>query len=318
MNDIDRSAFIHPEAIVENGAIIGAKTRIWAFAHVLPGATIGENCNICDHTFIENEVVIGNNVTIKCGVYLWNGTLLENFVFIGPNVTFTNDKYPRSKQYPEVWGKILIEEGASIGANATILPGVCIGKNAMVGAGAVVTNNVPANAKVVGNPAKIVGYVDTTISPYQEDQFSDSFEHATGLGGVSVFQLPNIIDLRGNLSVGELEKHFPFTPKRYFLVYNVPSAKVRGEHAHKKCQQFMVCVKGQVSVVADNGEKRQEYLLNQPNIGIYIPPMVWAVQYKYSQDAVLLVLASHTYDPDDYIRDYNKYLEMVKTGHTKS
>ena len=305
-------ANIHSGAIVENGAIIGANTRVWAFAHILPGAIVGKDCNICDHTFIENNVVIGDRVTLKCGVYLWNGIVLENDVFIGPNVAFTNDKYPRSKKYPLEWEKTVVEEGASIGANATILPGICIGKKAMVGAGAVVTNNVPANAKVTGNPARITGYVDTATSKDEKKQYTNACEHSTLIDGVSIFKLEIINDLRGNLSFGEWNQHFPFKPLRYFLVYNVPSAKVRGEHAHKKCQQFLVCLKGQVSVVADDGKKRQEFLLDRLNIGLYIPPMVWAVQYKYSKDAILLVLASLTYDSEDYIRDYNKYLEMVK------
>src|SRR5262249_32837011 len=123
--------FIHPQALCESEQI-GKNTRIWAFAHILPAAKIGENCNICDHVFIENEVVVGNNVTIKCGVQLWDGIEIEDNVFIGPNVTFTNDKNPRSKIYPPDFLSTRVEAGASIGANATILPGITIGKNAMI------------------------------------------------------------------------------------------------------------------------------------------------------------------------------------------
>ena len=147
--------FIHPAADVQTTRI-GAQSRIWQFAVVLQGASIGENCNINSHTFIENDVVIGNNVTIKCGVYLWDGIRIHNNVFIGPNATFTNDKFPRSKQYPSAFQPIIIEEGASIGANATILGGITIGKHAMIGAGSVVTRNVPANELWVGNPARFV------------------------------------------------------------------------------------------------------------------------------------------------------------------
>lgn len=133
---------------------IGVGTSIWQFCVVLPEAQIGNECNICSHCFIENDVIIGDRVTVKCGVQLWDGLRIENDVFIGPNVTFTNDMQPRSKQYPEVFYQTIIREGASIGANATILPGIEIGQGAMVGAGAVVTKSVAAGLTVVGNPAK--------------------------------------------------------------------------------------------------------------------------------------------------------------------
>lgn len=151
--------FIHPNALVENEHI-GPGSRIWAFAHILPGAKIGIDANICDHTFIENDVVIGDRVTIKSGVYLWDGIELEDDVFVGPNATFTNDVFPRSKQYLESYPRTRVCRGASIGANATILPGIVIGEFAMVGAGAVVTRDVPSRAVVVGNPARVVRFVE--------------------------------------------------------------------------------------------------------------------------------------------------------------
>jgi acetyltransferase-like isoleucine patch superfamily enzyme len=133
---------------------IGEDTNIWQFCVVLPGAKIGNNCNICSHCLIENDVVIGDRVTIKSGVQVWDGVILEDDVFIGPNVTFTNDNKPRSKVYPVEFLKTRVCKGASIGANATILPGVTIGEGAMVGAGAVVTKNVKPHMTVLGNPAK--------------------------------------------------------------------------------------------------------------------------------------------------------------------
>ncbi|MCU1790996.1 N-acetyltransferase [Pectobacterium polaris] len=151
--------FIHPLSDVQSENI-KKNTKIWQFSVILKNAIIGENCNICAHTFIENDVVIGDNVTIKSGVYIWDGIRIENNVFIGPNVTFTNDKTPRSKVYPEKFPITTIEEGASIGANATILPGLTLGKNCMVGAGAVVTKDVPENGLVVGNPAKLVRIIN--------------------------------------------------------------------------------------------------------------------------------------------------------------
>jgi UDP-2-acetamido-3-amino-2,3-dideoxy-glucuronate N-acetyltransferase len=152
---------IHPQAIVESTQI-GDKSRIWAFSHVLSGAKIGRDVNLCDHTFVENDVVIGDRVTVKSGVQLWDGLYIEDDVFIGPNVAFTNDLFPRSKQYPnDGFPKTYIKKGASIGANATILPGLTIGEGAMIGAGAVVTKDVPAYAVVVGNPAQIIRTLET-------------------------------------------------------------------------------------------------------------------------------------------------------------
>lgn len=149
-------SFIHSHALVDGGAVIGARTRVWAFAHVLPGARIGNDCNICDGVFVENDVIVGDRVTVKCGVQLWDGVRLEDDVFVGPNATFTNDPFPRSCEHPEQFPVTTVKHGASIGANATILPGITIGERAMVGAGAVVTRDVPADTVVVGNPAKVL------------------------------------------------------------------------------------------------------------------------------------------------------------------
>jgi UDP-2-acetamido-3-amino-2,3-dideoxy-glucuronate N-acetyltransferase len=148
---------IHPTADVQT-ASIGENTAIWQFSIILSKAVIGANCNINSYCFIENDVIIGNNVTVKCGVYLWDGILLEDYVMIGPNVTFTNDLYPRSKQ-PFVVLKTIIKKGASLGANATILGGITIGEYALIGAGSVVTKNVPGNTLWVGNPASQKGFI---------------------------------------------------------------------------------------------------------------------------------------------------------------
>lgn len=155
---ISPSAFIHSHAIVEPGATVGDKTRVWAWAHVFPRAVIGSECNICDHCLIENDVVIGDRVTVKSGNYIWDGARIDNNVHLGPNVVFTNDVYPRSKQDFKL-GTITIGEGASVGANSTLLPNISIGQYALVGAGSVVTRDVPAFALVRGNPARRVGWV---------------------------------------------------------------------------------------------------------------------------------------------------------------
>lgn len=144
---------IHALADVQATAI-GENTRIWQFVVVLPGAKIGQDCNICSHCLIENDVIIGDRVTVKSGVQLWNGLRVGDDVFIGPNVTFTNDKHPKSGNVNFTLLSTRIADGASIGGGATLLPGVQIGAGAIVGAGAVVTKDVPAGATVVGNPAK--------------------------------------------------------------------------------------------------------------------------------------------------------------------
>jgi acetyltransferase-like isoleucine patch superfamily enzyme len=156
-------SFIHPSADVAESQI-GHGTRVWQFVVVLKGAKIGADCNICAHTLIEGTVVIGNRVTVKSGVQIWDGSIIGDDVFIGPNATFSNDLYPRSRQYPTRFLGVTIRNGASVGANATLLPGITIGEKALVGAGAVVTKDVPARAVVVGNPAKIVRYLDDSVS----------------------------------------------------------------------------------------------------------------------------------------------------------
>ena len=310
------SAFIHPQGLCES-IDVGEGTRVWAFAHVLAGAHIGRDCNICDHVFIEEDVVVGDRVTVKCGVQLWNGLRVGDDVFIGPNATFSNDNFPRSRQRPAKFAETTIENGASIGANATVLPGLVIGRNAMVGAGSVVTRSVPANAIVVGNPAHIVGYVDATrignvrtaskIAPPAEPG-----SQPIGVGDVRLHRLPRVADMRGSLSVGEFGRTVPFDAKRYFVVFDVPSREVRGEHAHRESHQFLVCVRGSVAAIVDDGVHRAELLLDRPELALHIPPMIWGTQYRYTDDAVLLVFASHYYDPDEYIRDYALYLEALR------
>jgi UDP-2-acetamido-3-amino-2,3-dideoxy-glucuronate N-acetyltransferase len=156
---ISPGAFLHSLAVVEPGAQIGSRTRVWQYCVILSGAVVGEDCNICAQCLIEGGATVGSRVTVKSGVQLWDGVTLEDDVFAGPNVTFTNDRLPRSRRCPPEFARTRVCQGASLGANATILPGVTIGSWAMIGAGAVVTRTVSAHALVLGNPARLAGWV---------------------------------------------------------------------------------------------------------------------------------------------------------------
>jgi len=305
--------FIHKLADV-NSATIGEDSRIWQFVIILPLAVIGRECNICSHCLIENDVIIGDRVTVKSGVQLWDGLRVGDDVFIGPNASFANDLFSRRSQKSAELFQTNIQAGASIGAGATILPGVTIGSNAVVLAGAVVTRSVPPNAVVDGSPAKIISYVNAQNDAdiYESSLGTDLGATATLVKGAVIHHLPRIPDIRGSLTVGEFDRSIPFDAKRYFLVFDVPSVETRGEHAHRECHQFLICVRGSCAVVADDGANRQEFLLDRPDVGLHLSPMVWGIQYKYSADAVLLVFASHYYDSSDYIRNYSDFLAIVK------
>jgi dTDP-4-dehydrorhamnose 3,5-epimerase-like enzyme len=179
----------------------------------------------------------------------------------------------------------------------------------MIAAGAVVTRNVPPFAVVKGNPGRITGFVDQ-----DNEKKSPKADFDGGvIKGVKPVSLSLVNDLRGDLLVAELNDRIPFPVKRMFYVMNVPSHRLRGEHAHKECHQLLFCLQGSVWVSVDNGRERGTWLLERPDQGIHIAPMVWAAQYRYSQNAVLGVFASHAYDPSDYIRDYEEFLRLVKT-----
>jgi acetyltransferase-like isoleucine patch superfamily enzyme/dTDP-4-dehydrorhamnose 3,5-epimerase-like enzyme len=316
MTALDSSIFVHPLGICES-THIGRGTRIWAFAHILPNARIGCDCNICDGVFIENEAAIGDRVTVKSGVQLWDGVTLEDDVFVGPNATFTNDMYPRSKEHQTHPLKTLVKRGASIGANATILPGVVIGERAMIGAGTIVIRDVPARAIVVGNPGRIVGYADTVshdtrlVKPTENLAPGLVENSSLRIPGCQLWRFPTFGDMRGDITVAQFDRHLPFDIKRIFFIHNVPSGDVRGEHAHRTCAQLLLALSGGVSVVVDDGVRREEIRLDNPSVGLFISPKHWSTQYLFAPGTVLAVFCSENYDSQEYIRDHDEFLDFI-------
>jgi len=311
-HDPSQQYFAHPDALIESGDI-GPRTNIWAFVHVFEGTRIGADCNICDRAFIEASD-IGDRVTLKSNVQVEEGVVIKDDVFIGPNVVFANDPFPRSKRHLASYPRTLVGRGASIGANATILPGLRIGALSMIGAGSVVTRDVPARAIVVGNPGYVTGYLDGNGKDRLKARPATSEAAAPLIGGATLYRLPRITSYCGHLSFAELNQSLPFPVSRYFLVFGVPGRQIRGEHAHKKLHQYLVAVHGSCSVRLFDGERSEEILLDRPECALHVPPMVWSTQYRYSADAVLLVLASDIYREGDYIRDIDEYQSAVAQG----
>jgi len=217
---------------------------------------------------------------------------------------------------------IVIREFARLDAACVIGEGVTIGQGSLVRAGAVVLRDVPPNAIVEGNPAQVVGYVkrgglDHRSEPRLIDVASLTTMDrparlALDVGGSALYLMRNVVDTRGSLTVGEVPNEVPFSPARYFAVYGVPSVELRGEHAHKRCQQFLICLHGSCRVLLDDGDDRCEITLDRPDVGVFMPEMIWGTQYRYSTDAVLLVFASRPYESDDYLRNYDDFLAERK------
>lgn len=282
-------------------------------AHIEDGAHLGEGCSVGHGALLERGVTVGSRVVVESGARLLSGAQVEDDVYIGHNAVLANRRYPSAGERRFEHQGPVLRRGASIGANATILPGVTIGRGSVVGAGAVVSRDVPPHAIVTGNPARLQGYVGSPLTRTRAEAAMIGADALPSLAvkGAVLYRQKLVKDVRGNLTVGEAGEGLPFVPRRYFIVTDVPNARVRGEHAHRTLEQFLVCVRGRCSVIVDDGAQREEVLLDRSDVGLYVPPMVWAVQYKYSQDAMLLVLASAEYDPDDYIRDYDEFLSAL-------
>ena len=287
------------------GPRIHPSTTMGAEVEVASDAEVGPNC------YLDGRISIGSRTKLISSVSLTGAARLGEACVIEPNVTMTN----ASAAATDPDAILILGDGVHVGAGSVLARGVIIGVAARISAGTIVTRNVPAYAIVSGNPAAITGYVSPTTpdAPLSIKRIDDAMEpgrYPCNVAGVSIFKYKRIRDLRGDLSVGEFGRNVPFEAKRFFLVYDVPSAETRGEHAHRVCEQFLICVSGYVAVVVDDGLQREEVELNAPNIGLYIPPKVWGVQYKYSPNAVLLVFASHYYDESDYIRDYDDFIHL--------
>jgi len=276
-------------------------TELRSHAHA---TSIDELAHIDPRAFVAHDCVV------KSGAHICAGVTIERGVYVGANVAFA--------ELPDAvdGGPTRVKVEAWIGPNATIGAGLTIGARAVVRPGAVVTRSVPPGAIVEGNPAAIVGYVgakDHVAAPIiaPAAPAKRPAVQATPVNGVTLHHFPLIPDLRGNLTVGEFDRQVPFKPLRYFMVFGVPNREIRGEHAHHRCEQFLICVRGSCSVVADDGENKIEVMLDGPDQGLYLPPLTWGVQYKYSADAMLMVFASHYYDAADYIREYDEFQAVV-------
>lgn len=284
-------------AIVHDGALVDASATLGDYVVVYPGAELAEDTVVAGFTQI------------------WSGVKLERGVSLGAGVSLDR---PHDEASQIVFGA-----RSQVGAGATIGRGVKVGQGAVIEAGTVVAHDVPPHAIVSGTAARIIGYVEHLAPSANENWHRQADFPATpstvklGVGDVTLHRFKYVQDPRGDLSVGEFMKDIPFSPKRYFLVMNVPTEKTRGEHAHHKCHQFLICVKGSCAVVVDDHHSRCEVLLDSPDMGIYLPPLTWGIQYKYSSDAVLLVFTSDYYEAADYIRDYDEFAAVVQAQEGK-
>ncbi|CAN7710944.1 WxcM-like domain-containing protein [Pseudoduganella sp. LjRoot289] len=288
---MQRSPSSSPSAVVHDGAQVDAGAVLGDYVVVYAGAELAAGSAVAGFTQV------------------WSGVRLEAGARLAAGVTL--------EQPDDASGHTVFGSQSKVGAGATICAGVKVGLGAVVEAGTVVNHDVPPYAIVSGSPARITGYVEHLAQAeraHWHRQADFPAVQATvplGVGGVTLHRFKAVKDPRGDLSVGEFVREIPFEPKRYFLVYNVPTEKTRGEHAHHKCHQFLICVKGSCAVVVDDNESRCEVLLESPDQGIYLPPLTWGIQYKYSHDAVLLVFTSDYYEAADYIRDYDQFSAVV-------
>lgn len=276
---------IHPDAVCSE-ASLGPRVRVDALALVAPDAVVEEDGHIGPQATIGPGAHLGPRVEVGAGARVGEG--------------------------------VRVEAGAHVGANAVLASGIGVGRGGVVEPGAYVIADVPATAIVRGNPAVIVGYAHTARGPSTVRDLDAGSVPRDVPGGCALWPLPRFQDLRGSLVAVEFERDLPFVPARSFLVFDVPSEEVRGEHAHRWCSQVLVAAHGALSVVVDDGRASAEVRLDRPDEGLLVPPGVWGIQYRFSGDAVLCVYASHPYDPDDYIRDYEDFLEFATPSQAET
>ncbi|MFZ4986411.1 MAG: WxcM-like domain-containing protein [Blastocatellia bacterium] len=284
--------------------------KAWTHSLIDPEARVADTAILGDFVIVSKGAFIGDGVRIHGFTQIWEDVRIESNVILESGVVLQR---PLSAD-----GKATIfRPGCVIGAGAVIRHGVTIGEGAIIRPGSVVEHDIPPYAIVSGFPARAVGYVESISSEVRSAwrlQATFPSTPATvplGVGAVTLHRLKKVCDPRGDLSVGEFPLDIPFEPKRYFLVFNVPSENTRGEHAHRKCHQFLICVNGSCALVVDDGKSRCEILLESRDMGVHLPPMTWGIQYKHSKDAVLLVFTSEYYDADDYIRDYGDFIALT-------
>lgn len=272
----------HTTAICESNTI-GDQTSVDAYSVISKTARLGKHCKIGCFSHIKDKCDIGNQTSI------------------GSNCVIAE--------------KVQIEEDCKLGDNVSILAGIQIGQGAVIRSGSVVTRHVPPHAIISGNPAEIEYYASENVESLDQSIVTSNKKIDAPLsldvGRSALWPLPNFDDMRGTLTVSEYEKDLPFKPERSFLVYNVPNNKIRGEHAHKQCDQFLIAVHGTLSILLDDGKARREVQLQSPDQGVYMPAGIWGTQYKFSSDAVLLVFASRPYENDDYLRTYADFLNYI-------
>lgn len=301
-------ATISSSATIAADAVVGKDSQVGAGSSIAAGCILGEAVGLAANVTIERDTRIGRSTKVGASVYIGPAVTIGADVSVGPNAAFVGSSFDDERSGATV------EAAASIGANASVVGAVTVGAGSVVGAGAVVTQDVPAFAVVVGIPAQIIGYVRSTSLNVDRRVRASALsrdELPLRIGATTALQMPTVTDIRGLLTYGEVDAHLPFVPVRYFLISDVPSSKVRGEHAHRKLHELLICVRGEVAVATDDHVERGEIVLDRPDVALHLPPMVWSRQYRYSSDAILLVLASDVYDEADYIRTYDEFVTVA-------
>ena len=303
---------LHPSAIVF-AAAIGARTRVFEQSIVRKDAIVGSDCEIGACCYVDSGAVVGDRVTIGDRIRLSAGIAIENDVVVGADVIFLVHNSSGDQTRSRLGKGTVIKAGACIGRGAVLIPGVVIGCGAVIGDGTVVTRDVPPYGIVSGNPGQLIGF--STNGGEYEPTAAKSGDLITAISspvkGVTRVAVNVHAQERGILHVASYPSVIPFEVRRLFVVSRVPSGEVRGNHAHRRCHQFLICVAGSCLVTIDDGKNRETIALNSPAIALHLRPLVWGLQHDYSEDASLLVLASEEYDRDEYIVNYDEFLRLA-------